>query len=372
MDARPPPPRPAVRFGRMRAAGRVAAFLALGGVGACAAWAVRMPLPFLLGPLLVTAAAVFLGARPATIAYGRELGQVAVGLAIGLRFVPEVVARTLADLPAMVIATVLCIVATSIAAAMLAHLGRLDRRTAFFATAAAGLAEMAVIARERGAAPEPVILVHTIRVMTIVTAVPLVVSVLGHDGGIAAPRTAPLDLEGAGVLLLLAAAAVGLARLLIRIRLPNAWLLVAAAVGAVAAATEHAPAAMPRGVLVAAQLVIGVWLGARIRRDLVLGLPRVSLAALTTTSFLVLAAVAGAVALSAATGLDFATSVLAVAPAGITEMVLTATALHLDVTAVTAFQLMRIAIVTTTIVAALTLFERLTPWLAKPLKEDDP
>jgi uncharacterized membrane protein AbrB (regulator of aidB expression) len=61
--------------------------------------------------------------------------------------------------------------------------------------------------------------------------------------------------------------------------------------------------------------------------------------------------------LSASTGLPFATSLLAVAPAGVTEMVLTASAMHLDAATVTAFQIMRIAVVMTTILFSFRAFE---------------
>ncbi len=54
------------------------------------------------------------------------------------------------------------------------------------------------------------------------------------------------------------------------------------------------------------------------------------------------------------------TSLLAVAPAGVTEMVLTATAMHLDATTVTAFQITRIAVVMTTILFTLRIFETLS------------
>ena len=77
-------------------------------------------------------------------------------------------------------------------------------------------------------------------------------------------------------------------------------------------------------------------------------------------ALLILASVAGAAVLSAATGLSFATSFLAIAPAGVTEMVLTARIMHLDAASVTAFQLMRILLINASILLVYRLFERLS------------
>ena len=64
---------------------------------------------------------------------------------------------------------------------------------------------------------------------------------------------------------------------------------------------------------------------------------------------------------------------LAVAPAGVTEMVLTATAMHLDAATVTAFQIMRIAVVMTTIPFTFAAFEALAQALCasrQPSKDE--
>lgn len=162
-----------------RALARVALALAIGISGAVAASVATMPLPYLLGPLLACAAASILSAPISPIPYGRELGQVAVGLAIGLRFIPTVVIAIITMLPFMLAATILMIVATMIAAFMISKLAALDLKSAFFATAAAGLAEMAVVAHQKGADSDTVAVVHLIRVTSIVTIVPFLVTIFG-------------------------------------------------------------------------------------------------------------------------------------------------------------------------------------------------
>ncbi|MGB3386915.1 MAG: AbrB family transcriptional regulator, partial [Pseudaminobacter sp.] len=308
--------------------------------------------------LAACAVAAVCGAPVAAIPYGRELGQVAVGLAIGLRFVPVVLMATLKLMPAMVFATIATIAATMAAAVMMHKFARIDRRTAFFATAAAGLAEMAVVAHQKGADSDIVAVVHLIRVIAIVTTVPFLVTIFGTEGAV---NTVPVRFESEALVLAALFVVSGVAAYLVRpLHFPNTWLLIPTALGAVVAGSGFGPFAVPHAVLTIAQIVIGVWLGCRFRREMVGRLPRVTVSAFITTAFLIAAASAFAWVLSAMTGLSFVTSLLAVAPAGITEMVLTATAMHLDAATVTAFQIMRIAVVMTTILFTFRAFEALS------------
>ena len=340
----------------LRRCGRMAATLALGTLGALAASFAGLPLPFLLGPLAIAAVATVSGAPVLTLPYGREIGQVIVGLSIGFRFVPEVATATLRLLPMMAVATLLVIAATFVAAFVMERLGGIDRNTAFFATAAAGLAEMAVVAQQKGADADAVAIVHFIRVVFIVTMVPVLVTLFGEAGHVAAPG--PTRGTEAALLLALFVASVCCALLARPLRMPNTWLLVPAFLGALTVASGIGGLAVPRTLLGLAQILIGTWIGCRFRREIVTRLPRVSLAAVATTMLLLACSAAIALFVSRVTGLPFSTSLLSVAPAGITEMVLTATAMHFDAATVTGFQIMRIAVVMTTIPLVFRLFSQ--------------
>ena len=80
---------------------------------------------------------------------------------------------------------------------------------------------------------------------------------------------------------------------------------------------------------------------------------------------LIVAAFAGAELLALATGLPLTTAFLALAPAAVTEMVITAKAMHLDAEIVTAFHVMRIFLVCSTVLAAFRLYNLLRG-LARP------
>lgn len=337
---------------------RMAMSLAIGIAGALFGYLAGLPLPFMLGPLFFSAAAALLGAPMLIFPYGRELGQVVIGLGIGLRFTPAVALATVKLLPAMLLSTVLIMLTTTGAALLMQRLARIDRRTAFFSTAAAGIIEMAVIATQKGADSSIVALTHLIRVTLIVATIPFLVTLFGTEGPITQVG-APFGAEALPLLGLLVAAAV-LARLVVPLRIPNTWLLVPVIIGGLVGAFDFGPFVIPSFLLMVAQIVIGAWIGSRFRRDVIGRLPRVSLAAAAVTIYLVAAAILVAWILTLVTDMSFTTAVLAAAPAGITEMVLTATAMHLDAATVTAFQITRIAVVMTTITFTFAAFEALT------------
>ncbi len=336
---------------------RILLTLVLAALAGALANVVRMPLPWMLGPLFACAAVSLMGYRAEFVPMGRELGQVAVGLAVGMRFTPAVLATTLALLPHMLAATLFVIVVTTAAALLHAALAGIDHKTAFFATAAGGMADMAVVAQERGGDPAAVSVTHAIRVAGVVSVVPFLVSAFGSQGSGAA------DTGGASDNLLLLAFALGLAyatALLLRpTPLPNPWLVGPILLGTVLGASGLLLVQVPWALIVVAQILIGTWLGCRFRREVISRLPRVALAALAVSCVMIAAAAAGAAVLSAVSDLPYMTSFLALAPAAVTEMVITAQAMNLDPQIVTAFHVMRIAIVASTILLVYALFRKL-------------
>ena len=115
---------------------------------------------------------------------------------------------------------------------------------------------------------------------------------------------------------------------------------------------------MPDVLLIAAQILIGSALGAQFRPAFLTRLFRLLWASCVVVLF-----AAGSMALFAAAiawlaGYPVPTMVLAMAPAGIAEMVLTGKVLGLDSTLIAGFQLMRIIIVLIWCRTALVLFQR--------------
>jgi membrane AbrB-like protein len=335
----------------------VALALVIGGLGGFLASRLRIPLAWILGPLVACFAGTLMGLRLRPIPYGRQVAHTVVGLAIGLRLTPAVLAATAGLLPAMGVATIYTIAVTTAAAFLLRRLAQVDRRTAFFGSAAAGMSEMAILATERGGDSQAVSIVHAVRVTCVVIVIPLLVFAFGADEGIQdAPVTRATGYMEVAIIIGLGLLAGWLAT---PFRIPSPWFLVPMMVGAIAAATWTV-IEIPWLLLIPAQVILGVALGCRFERTILRRLPRVVAAAFVVAAVLILASVVGAAVLSATTHLSFATSFLAVAPAGITEMVLTARIMHLDTATVTAFQVMRILLINTSILIVYRLFERLS------------
>ncbi len=314
-----------------------------------------VPLPWMLGPLTVCAAGALAGLPMKGVPRGREVGQIFVGLAIGLRLTPEVLGSTLVLVPHMALATAYVICVTTAAAFLLRPLAGVDGRTAFFATAAAGMADMAIIAKRYNGRSDAVAVVQGIRVAFIVITVPLLVFFLGRDGGIEGPAilrlAGPFEL---GLLVVLGTVGVHAVRPL---GIPNPWLIGPVVVGAIVVSVGLLPVSVPRIFIVVAQIAIGISLGLRFERDLILRLPRVVGGALVVSALLVIVAAAGAWVLEAVADVPFSTGFLAIAPAGVTEMVITAEAMHLDTALVTAFHVMRIAIIASSILVVFRAYE---------------
>jgi len=236
----------------------------------------------------------------------------------------------------------------------------IDRVTAFFATVPGGVVETMTIAPHYGGQLEPIMVAQTMRVALIVVFAPfLVISFVGGGGtnpllGIAVVPWLPL----VGLLMISGA----VATLLSRARSPNAWLMAPLFIAAAASHLGLIEGRMPDLLLIAAQVVIGSALGAHFRPEFLTRLFSLLWASCLAVLFAAGAMAAFAAAVAWLAGYPVPTMVLAMAPAGIAEMVLTGKVLGLDATLIAGFQLMRIIIVLIWCRTALVLFQRLADW----------
>lgn len=333
-------------------ASRLAVYAAAGIAGAIAA-RISIPLPWMLGPFFVFAVLSAAGLSFPLLPYGREMAQIAVGLGIGLRFTAASFVALSALVPEMLVATLYLIVVTTMAAFVFRRLAAVDPVTAFFATAAGGVADMAIIAKKFGGVSSSVAVVHAMRVSVVVAVTPFVV--LAASGRAAAGQ-ADTSLSPFFPMLAALGFATLVARLLKPTPIPNPWLVGPILAGMFLGVSGFGNFVVPSWMIKVAQILLGVWLGCQFQRSLLTALPRVTAAALATAGFLVLAAVFGAWIMSALSELPFTTAFLALAPAAVTEMVLVAKVMNLDAETVAAFHVMRILIVSSSILLIFRLY----------------
>lgn len=350
----------------------IAATYALGALGGGLALAAGMPLGMLFGSLLATALAAGFGLRlfghPVAVPQKWRFVLVPViGVAIGAHFPPDFLdhaARWWISLAALVAFVPL---AHALSFLLYRLLGRIDRRTAFFAAMPGGFIEALEMGEKAGAAMPMLIMLQFLRLILCILFIPLGFALIsgqavGTSSGLTlAGNVGAMDARDGAILLACAAFGWwGAARL----RLPAAVLagpLALSAIAHVAGLTEAAP---PGWMVILTQGVMGTALGARFsgfeRRQLLMAL---WLSVISVAAVLGLAGIF--VFLLAASASEPAPAVLlAFAPGGISEMSLVALSLQLAVVYVTLHHLARIVLAV--IVARIGL--ALMPQLATPPK----
>jgi membrane AbrB-like protein len=320
-------------------AGRIGLTLALALAAALLFERWRAPLPWIIGPLLGTAALATAGAPLAASDRLRNAGQWMIGIALGLYFTPEVVQLLLRLAPALLAGIVWALLLGFAFYRVLLVIDRGDRATAFFAAAIGGASEMAVLAERFGGRVDRVAAAHSLRVLLVVVLIPFGYQALGIHG-VDATLPAVHEVRPLGLLVLLALSAVGMA-LLARLGTPNPWVLGALAATALATATGVELSALPRWASNAGQLFIGVALGTRFSPGFARAAPRWLAGVAVGTLAMIAASAAFAWGLARVANLHPATVLLGTSPGGIAEMCITAKVLQLGVPVVTAFHVTR-------------------------------
>lgn len=313
--------------------------LLLGVAAALLCTWLRTPLPWMIGPLLVTAAARMSGRELQCPVPAREAGQWVIGTALGLYFTPAVL-KTLASYVGYIVLGVLFALLLGIGCAwLLRRLTGIDRTTAFFAMAVGGASEMATQAERHGAQIDRVAAAHSLRIMLVVLVIPFGFKFLdlhGLDPYVPGARA----VDGAGLLALVALTSV-CAYALRRLHLPNAWVIGPLLMTLALTANGWDLSALPRWVVDAGQLLIGISLGTRFTPAFLHTAPRYLAGVAACGVAAITVAALFAAALAAISGIPLPTAILATSPGGIAEMSLTAKTLQLGVPVVTAFHVTR-------------------------------
>jgi membrane AbrB-like protein len=322
--------------------------LLVGLAGGIVFYLINFPLPWTLGAMAAVGTFAALG-RPTPVP--PLLGDVArpvVGVLAGSAFTPETVGLFATWWPSF-----LAVAAYSMAAAGAGFLffrswGKLDRPTAFFASAPGGLAEVALLGASLGADMRTLVLLHSIRIVAVIVIVPITVQLL-VGAALQAPATGPTAAAAMASFdwLLLAGCAVGgyvFARLT---RFPGGVLIPAMALSVIVHGLGLTNAIPPNWLWAIVQVLIGSIAGGRfagvkwaeLRSVVLLG---VAWAAILLT-FTFLCAYAASIPFER----PFLTMLLALAPGGMVEMAVVVVTIGLDVAFVIACQVTRIFTVLT-------------------------
>lgn len=326
---------------------RVSLGLLLALPAALLAERLQIPLPWMTGPLLMTAGCSLAGVQLAASSTLRNGGLWMIGVALGLYFTPDVAATLLQLGPAILVGVFWALALGYAFYRWLLHCNGGNRATAFFAASIGGASEMVMLADRYHGQVDRVAAAHSLRVVLVVVLIPVAFQTAGiHGTDFSLPLVQAVDPQGLVLLLALSGAGMGLLWLL---RAPNPWVLGALFSTLALTASGVELSALPREASNAGQLFIGVALGIRFTPDFARAAPRWLASVALGTMGMILASAGFAWALSQITGLHPATLLLATSPGGIAEMCITAKVLQLGVPAVTAFHVIRyVAVLTLT------------------------
>ncbi|MFC3283353.1 AbrB family transcriptional regulator [Litchfieldella rifensis] len=302
---------------------------------------VGVPLPWILGPMLVGAIAALSGHGLAESKLVRRCAQVVVGTAVGHGFTAGILLSLMWQLPWMVLFTLWSLLVAACCSLLLERWGRLDRRTALLANLPGGVAEMAFLGGDTKGASTAIALVQAMRVTSLVILLPFLLSlILNRTGGVV-PTSLGSGSLGVGTLIILAVGyAVG--RGMDHFGIQNAFIVGALLVSIVDALTGFVGADVPGWLFIGAQIAIGLALGGRFERKEVARMPRLVSIGLLVSLITSVIIIASALLVARPLGISLPVMTLAGAPGGIAEMVITATTLGLGVAEIVAFQTVRI------------------------------
>ncbi len=310
--------------------------------GALCRW-LHTPLPWMIGPLAGMAIFQFGGASLVAPPRGRETGQLVIGMALGLYFTPPVAREVLAHGPALALAAAGVFLVGVAASFVLQRLARVDAATAFFSSAIGGAAEMVNLAERNGALVDRVALAHSLRLLVVVTTVPVAITLLGQTGtDDYRPIAVPFS---PGPLALLAAMSLVAALAWKRTRLPNPFMMGPLLLVIALTSSGLVFSSIPTWMTNVGQVLLACNLGARFRQSFLREAPRFMASVLGSVAVVLLLCAALAFALSWALGVLPATILLACAPGGIAEMSITAKVLRVGVAFVTAAHVIRFVFV---------------------------
>ncbi|MCB1313334.1 MAG: AbrB family transcriptional regulator [Sedimentitalea sp.] len=293
--------------------------LAIGALGAAAAWRLGAPAWVLTGPALAVTLAALAGLRLGVVPLMRDACLLVLGLGIGAGVDAEAGAAVLRWPLAFAVLS-LTVFATLHACRLALERGfRFDRRSAVLAAAPGHLSFVLSMAADMDCDVARVAVVQSIRLLALTLAVPFVALAMGYDmAGVAMGGGAPM---AAGPLALLTLAALAAGAVFRRLGLPAPLLLGAMAVSAGGHVSGLSPGAVPQAIMIPAFLVLGTLIGTRFA-----GMPQAqffgSLAAgLAVTVIAVAMAGAAAVPVARALGMPAPHVLTAFAPGGLETMV---------------------------------------------------
>lgn len=327
---------------------KLALALLIGSLGGWVFTSLRMPLPWMLGPMVFCLVAAVFRLPVATPKVIRPPMTATIGVLLGSSFTPEIIAT----LPVWISATAGLMLFLATAAVICVFyfwkIARFDLRTSYFCGMPGGVVEMLMLGEHYGANTRSIALVHATRNLLIIFSLPFIIQILSNaDLTRANVVTAAQDsaemLSSIAWLATTAAAGLLAGRLL---RLPAQALLGPMLISAIVHALGLTDFKPPPEIVVIAQLVLGTIIGCRFAGAKAMEIGRIMFLSLGSTLILLGFTLLFALLLASLSPFSLVSLLLAYSPGGLAEMGLLAILLHVEVAFVTSHHIFRVILVT--------------------------
>ncbi|UOO88348.1 AbrB family transcriptional regulator [Vitreoscilla massiliensis] len=313
-------------------------------LGAQLALLLHLPLPWLMGPLLLTAVCRYSGLYLYCPVWCRKAGQWCIGCSLGLYFMPAIV-TVLQDTVWLIVAAIaFALWQDWFGSRMLVRFGGVGFKTAWFSSSVGGASEMSTLAERYGAEVDKVASAHSLRVLMVVVSIPFAFQYLGIHGSDASQFTKNTVFDAWG-LLALVALTVSSALWFQWRNWINPWVLGPLLAAALLTLNGIHLSAIPPEIQNLSQMFIGWSLGCKFGPDFFKRAPQFLAVVGVCNAIALTASVLVAYALSWVLPVSVPTLILSLAPGGITEMTITAKVLQLGVPIVTTVQVARMVCV---------------------------
>lgn len=318
--------------------------LAIALTGAVVALFLHLPLPWLMGPLLLTAMCRYSGLNVQCPAWCRKAGQWCIGSSLGLYFMPSMLSIWQSAMGLIVVAIAFALLQNYLGSKMLVRFGGVGFKTAWFSSSVGGASEMSTLAERYGAEVDKVASAHRLRVLMVVVSIPFAFQYLGVQGHDASQFGKNSLFDAWGFLALLGLT-VSTALFFQWRNWINPWVLGPLLAAAVLTLSGNHWSAIPQEIQNISQMFIGWSLGCKFGPDFFKRAPQFLWIVGVCNAVALLAAVVVALVLAWTWSESVPTFLLSLAPGGITEMTITAKVLQLGVPIVTTVQVARMVCV---------------------------
>ena len=312
--------------------------------GAILANALGFPLPWLLGPLLITVIFGIFKVPSQCDLRWRKCGQWVIGTGLGLYFTPLMMTTLLLNWPALVIGIVWALILGSVLAWAQYKLIHLDWATSWFSSCIGGASEMVNIAERYHAQVDKVAAAHSLRIVLLVVCIPVFLEWYYTVNLSLMPTPSYVESTALEVMILLCLSFCA-ALLANKLKVLNPWVLGPLVVIGGLTAFDFQLTHLPEFLIHFGQLCIGWSLGSKFpfnffstSRKFIVGCLVFNMIGLVMSTLI-------AIVLARLFNFNEATMILGISPGGIAEMALTAKALGLAVPVVVAFQLTRLIVI---------------------------